>query len=87
MVCSRLCDASPAGTAFTLRADANAVLVTGVTPSAGANNQVTTVTVNGAGFLPGFTVELIAANSVVTAARTVATDSTTQLTATLTSMD
>jgi RHS repeat-associated protein len=72
----------PAGTAFTLRADATPVLVSSVSPTAAANNRSVMMTIRGAGFLPGSTVELVGANGTPTAAQTVGIDSTTQLTAT-----
>ena len=73
--------ANPAGTPFSLRADATAVFVTGETPTIGTNNQVSTLTVRGAGFLPGSTVELVSAGGTSTAARMIGIDSTTQITA------
>ncbi|MFO0880614.1 MAG: RHS repeat-associated core domain-containing protein [Gemmataceae bacterium] len=67
---------------FTLRADATAVLVRGVSPSRGQAGKTTTLTLSGAGFLPGTVIDLVADNGTTTRALSVGIDATTQITAT-----
>jgi hypothetical protein len=52
---------------FTLEAESNEVFVTSVSPGTGTTGSETTLTIDGAGFVPGSTVSLVGTNSTILA--------------------
>ena len=71
-----------APSSFTLQASSGEVLLTHATPTEGAANAATTMTISGAGFNSGSSVSLVAGNGKAYAATSSSTDLPTQITAT-----
>ena len=70
---------------YTVEALAANVFLTSVTPNLSPNNAAITLTLNGSGFLPSTSVQLISTNDTSFPAASVAVDSFTQITATFAS--